>query len=370
MGGSGLGTTSGAGRCWLACLGDVMLDVIVETAATAGRPTTTRPPAITFAAGGQAANVATWVAALGGRARVFGPPSPTRARSPRREALMRAAASRCAAPHDRRAPAPWSPLVSRRHPLDGLRPRRPDLARRGSRSGDLARRRGLAVRLRLRAAAHARPAAGAVETAAVARAHGTRIAVDLASASMIAGFGADRLLRAVPVAASRRWSSPTTPSGRTSTGPGSAPASNAVLVLKHGAAGASFVDRRASPRTARPVAGPVVDVDRRRRRAGGRLPGRRRRPGDGGGRRAAWRTAAPSPDGAAMTGPLTFRGVVIPAGRAALAVQPVQRPGRAVGEHRRLPGRAELRRAAGRRPARHLRERLLARLGTGSSTAC
>ena len=56
----------------VACLGDVLLDVIVEP----DRPLVDdddTPARITLAAGGQAANVATWVAALGARARVFGP---------------------------------------------------------------------------------------------------------------------------------------------------------------------------------------------------------------------------------------------------------------------------------------------------------
>src|SRR3954453_9514862 len=56
----------------VACLGDVMLDVIVETDQPL-TPDDDTPARITFNAGGQAANVATWVVALGGRARVFGP---------------------------------------------------------------------------------------------------------------------------------------------------------------------------------------------------------------------------------------------------------------------------------------------------------
>ena len=58
----------------VACLGDVMLDVIVEVEHSMV-PDDDTPAAITFAAGGQAANVATWVRALGGRARVLGPRS-------------------------------------------------------------------------------------------------------------------------------------------------------------------------------------------------------------------------------------------------------------------------------------------------------
>jgi sugar/nucleoside kinase (ribokinase family) len=56
------------------CLGDVMLDVLVE--APAGLvPDDDTPARITVAAGGQAANVAAWVVALGGAAEVYGPRS-------------------------------------------------------------------------------------------------------------------------------------------------------------------------------------------------------------------------------------------------------------------------------------------------------
>jgi sugar/nucleoside kinase (ribokinase family) len=96
-----------------------------------------------------------------------------------------------------------------------------------------------------------------VETAAVARAHGTRIAVDLSSAAMIAGFGADRfsgLCRAlrpsVVFATDAEWA----------TDPGTFGArESAVLVLKHGARGASFVSEDGAEERA-PAAGPVVDV--------------------------------------------------------------------------------------------------------------
>jgi sugar/nucleoside kinase (ribokinase family) len=59
----------------VACVGDIMLDVIVAT----DHPLVTdddTPATITFAAGGQAANVAAWVVALGGEAVVFGPQGP------------------------------------------------------------------------------------------------------------------------------------------------------------------------------------------------------------------------------------------------------------------------------------------------------
>lgn len=59
----------------VACFGDIMLDVIVATE-HALRPDDDTPARITFASGGQAANVATWVVALGGEAVVYGPHGP------------------------------------------------------------------------------------------------------------------------------------------------------------------------------------------------------------------------------------------------------------------------------------------------------
>jgi ribokinase len=56
------------------CLGDVMLDVLVE-APDGLVPDDDTPARITVAAGGQAANVAAWVVALGGVAEVYGPRS-------------------------------------------------------------------------------------------------------------------------------------------------------------------------------------------------------------------------------------------------------------------------------------------------------
>jgi sugar/nucleoside kinase (ribokinase family) len=96
-----------------------------------------------------------------------------------------------------------------------------------------------------------------VETAAVARAHGTRVAVDLASAAMVSAFGAGRfselcasLRPAAVFATDAEWA--TCPGGFGSGGA-------TVLVLKHGAAGATFViDGVPDDRPVRP--GAVVDV--------------------------------------------------------------------------------------------------------------
>ena len=54
----------------VACLGDVMLDVIVELEDGLS-PDDDSPARITFAAGGQAANVAAWATALGARSRLI-----------------------------------------------------------------------------------------------------------------------------------------------------------------------------------------------------------------------------------------------------------------------------------------------------------
>ena len=57
------------------CLGEVMLDVIVETDHDLAADDDV-PASITLRAGGQGANVAAWVAALGGRATLVGPGAP------------------------------------------------------------------------------------------------------------------------------------------------------------------------------------------------------------------------------------------------------------------------------------------------------
>jgi sugar/nucleoside kinase (ribokinase family) len=54
----------------LCCLGDVLLDVVVATRQDRWEPGADTPAATRVGAGGQAANVASWVLALGGRARV------------------------------------------------------------------------------------------------------------------------------------------------------------------------------------------------------------------------------------------------------------------------------------------------------------
>lgn len=246
-------------RARVACLGDVMLDVIVE--APAGLvPDDDTPATITFAAGGQAANVAAWVVALGGEARVFGPHSEHGRAGLVTEALE-ARGVTVAGPHvdhpgtvvslvtagtrsmasdpgesswlTEVAPGPW---------LDGA---------------DWLFVSGYAL---LRTSD---PAAILV-TAGAARAAGARVAVDLASASMIEHFGPpafralwQALEPAVVFANDAEWKASTQGSSAV---PGSFGAGGrSVLVLKHGRDGASFVIDGV-PDDRLPAPGPEVDA--------------------------------------------------------------------------------------------------------------
>jgi ribokinase len=236
----------------VACLGDVMLDVLVD-APEGLLPDDDTPAAITFAAGGQAANVATWVTALGGRARVVGPRSATGPGRLVEEALTVRGVELCGSPTGRVGAA--LSLVSR-----GTRSLASD-------SGDLSWLDEVRAGRWLDdadwlfvsgyALLRAHDPRRIVETAAVARAHGTRVAVDLSSAAMVRDYGARRfaelvasLRPAVVLATDVEWE----------TAPGALGAGGlTVLVLKHGRRGATFVidgveDHRP------PVPGEVVDV--------------------------------------------------------------------------------------------------------------
>ncbi len=234
------------------CLGDVMLDVIVEV--TEGlTPDDDVPAAITLAAGGQAANVATWVCALGGRSRVLGPRSDTPPGRLVEQALTdhgvevhgtpdgRTGAVLSLVSHGTRSMASDPGALCW---LDDVRPGAwLDDADWLFVSGYSLLRTPDPRRL--------------VETAAVARAHGTRVAVDLASAAMVSHFGADEfselcsaLRPAAVFATDAEWA---TSPGRFGAG------GSTVLVLKHGSGGASFViDGIADTRLPEP--GDVVDV--------------------------------------------------------------------------------------------------------------
>ncbi|HYO40410.1 MAG TPA: carbohydrate kinase family protein [Nocardioidaceae bacterium] len=236
----------------IACIGDVLLDVVVEPVGSLS-PDDDTPAVVTLAAGGQGANVAAWTTALGGRARVFGPgpdagPGRLVADSLARwgvevyaagtgrtgavvSLLTAGARSLASDPGDlgwlaEVAPGPW---------LDGV---------------DWLFVSGYAL---LRAPEPER----LVDTAAVARSRGARVALDLSSAALVSEFGAaafsdlcSALRPSAVFATDEEWAA----------GPGAFGAGgDAVLVLKHGPRGASFVidgitDHR------QPPPGPVVDV--------------------------------------------------------------------------------------------------------------
>ena len=236
----------------VACLGDVMLDVIVETRG-ALVPDDDTPARITFAAGGQAANVAAWVVALGGDARVFGPRADIGPGHLVEQALTG------------RGVEVWGTTTGRTGAVvslvnGGIRSMASDPGDLGwlddVRSGawlegaDWMFVSGYAL-------LRTRDQRRVVETAAVARAHGTRIALDLSSAAMVADFGADAfsdlchsLRPAVVFATDGEWA----------TSPGAFGAGDsAVLVLRHGGRGATFVSGGESDHRP-PSPGPVVDV--------------------------------------------------------------------------------------------------------------
>jgi sugar/nucleoside kinase (ribokinase family) len=238
-----------------------MLDVIVE--APAGLvPDDDTPAEITFAAGGQAANVATWISALGGSATLFGP------RSDHGHGSMVAAA-----------------LAARGVGVEGPHVDRPgtvvSLVTAGTRSmasdpgdpswlhqvtpgpwldgADWLFVSGYAL---LRSDAPER----LVDLAAAARGAGTRVAVDLASASMVRQYGPARfraLWQALEPAAvfanDAEWRATQGGDPAVASTPGFGRGGRSVLVLKHGASGADFViDGVADHRPAEQVA--VVDV--------------------------------------------------------------------------------------------------------------
>jgi len=246
----------------VSCLGDIMLDVLVD-APVGLVPDDDISARITITGGGQAANVAAWVSALGGRARVFGP----RTDSPvgrlvdqmlsdagievhgavavRQGAVMSLLTSGTRSLASDPGSSEWLAQVSHGPWLD---------------DADWLFVSGYAL---LRSADPHR----IVELAGVARGGGSRIAVDLSSASMIREYGADRFRRlwqalqpAVIFANHDEWAATSTsPTADAPTPNSSGAGGTSVLVLKQGEKGATFVidgigDHRA------PVAGPVRDV--------------------------------------------------------------------------------------------------------------
>lgn len=255
----------------VACLGDIMLDVIVD-APTGLVPDDDTPARITFAPGGQAANVAGWVHDQGGRARLFGPRAE---RGPGRyvDEALEAVGIEVHGPVTGRAGTVVSVVSGGTRSLasdpgtsawlDEVRPG-PWLE-----GADWLFVSGYAL---LRAG---RPE-GLVSTVSTARTAGTRVAVDLSSAGMIRAYGAARFRRLwqslrpeVVLANELEWAATQeegddgTPAAASSEAaqlpPGFGAGGTTVLVLKQGARGCSFVidgvvDHRSPP------AGPVVDA--------------------------------------------------------------------------------------------------------------
>jgi sugar/nucleoside kinase (ribokinase family) len=240
------------------CVGDVMLDVIVEVPEGLV-PDDDTPAGISFASGGQAANVAAWVVALGGTARVVGPMSSTGHGPLVKRALEERGVEMCGPPVER-AGAVVSLVEHGRRSM-------------ASDAGDttwLARLDAAYLPehfdwLFVSGYALLRCPTPWVLTSFVgtARTRGARVAIDLGSASMIEAYGGGRyrdlcqsLEPAVVLGNDAEWEAVSRgPGGSGSFGPGG----RTVLVLKHGAEGATFViDGVSDDRKA--MAGPVVDV--------------------------------------------------------------------------------------------------------------
>ena len=175
----------------LVCVaGDVMLDVLVSTQGPLTADDDT-PAAITLSAGGQAANVASWVCALGGGARLYGPRTSDAVGQVIDGQLMGRGIELYAEPRDAHCGAVLSLVTSGTRTLASDPG---DLAWIDHRLADppwLAGADWLHVSgyLLLRAP----DPAVVIRAADAARRVGVRLAVDLASAAMIETYGAPAL---------------------------------------------------------------------------------------------------------------------------------------------------------------------------------
>jgi ribokinase len=245
----------------VSCLGDIMLDVIVDTPTGLVADDDT-PARITFAAGGQAANVAAWVCALGGEGRVFGPCADTGSGLLVGQALRDAGVA-VHGPPTARTGAVVSVVTTGSRSLASdagesgwLREVAPGSWLDGA---DWLFVSGYAL---LRAAEPER----IVQVARAAREAGTRVAVDLASASMITAYGASEfralwrsLEPALVLANEHEWAVSEADGGQRSGTGAFGAGGTSVLALKRGAAGCTFViDGVGDHRPA--VRGPVRDV--------------------------------------------------------------------------------------------------------------
>lgn len=257
----------------VACLGDIMLDVIVDVP-DGLVPDDDTPAHITFAAGGQAANVAGWVNELGGRARLLGPRA---AEGPGKfvDEALEAGGIEVHGPVTGRAGTVVS-VVSR-----GTRSLASDPGT-SSWLGEVAPGPWLEGADWLFFSGYAMFRAPdpqrLIAIADAAHAAGTRVAVDLSSAALITAYGAARFRRRwqalrphVVFANEYEWAVTQHPDGASPhdlsddlgptalRGPDAASGGRTVLVLKRGPRGCDFViDGMVDHRDA--VDGPVVDV--------------------------------------------------------------------------------------------------------------
>ena len=242
--------------------GDVMLDVLVLTQGPMTVDDDT-PATITLSAGGQAANVAAWVSALGGEARLYGPRSRDAVGQVIDEQLIARGITLYAEPQDARCGTVVSLVTSGTRSLASDPG---DLEWIDDRLSDAAWLAGadwlhLSGYLMLRAP----DPEVLIRASNAARRVGVRVAIDLASASMIETYGAEAFWALVEKLA------PTVVFGNEGEwdvvgvlpSPHSSHSSLSSLtveaVVKRGARGSSFVG--SGVQTSRDVVpGPVVDV--------------------------------------------------------------------------------------------------------------
>lgn len=248
----------------VACLGEIMLDVIVDVP-TGLVPDDDTPARITFAAGGQAANVAGWAQEYGATARLFGPRA---AKGPGQfvDEALEAAGIEVHGPITGRAGTVVSvvsetgrSLASDPGPASWLDHVAPGPWLQGA---DWLFVSGYA----LFRAPHPELL---VQVTTAAHDAGTKVAIDLSSAALIEAYGPARFRRLwqamrpdVVLANEQEWAA--TQSGRpgpqaVAAVPGFGAGGTTVLVLKQGAEGCSFIidgveDHRP------PITGPVLDV--------------------------------------------------------------------------------------------------------------
>ena len=233
--------------------GDVMLDVLVSTEGPLKVDDDT-PAAITLGAGGQAANVAAWVRALGGGARLYGPRTRDAVGEMIDGQLMARGIRLYAEPQDARCGAVVSLVTSGTRSLASDPG---DLEWIDDRLGDTSWLAGadwlhLSGYLLLRAP----DPAVVIRASNAARRVGVPVAIDLASASMIETYGAqafwalvEKLDPTVVFGNEREWEVVGVPPDSLS----------AESVVKRGPRGSSFVVGGVET-ALEIVPGPVIDV--------------------------------------------------------------------------------------------------------------